>query len=403
MSSSTAPILLDKTPFEELVTAPKNTVFGLTSTYGVSIIRDVTTVTSGGTITGINGELRLLTDTTGASSAILDTVQTGVYIAGKAAEWGVGLRIPTAPTGNQFATWGLLNDENGYFWGVNATGQYVGLRRNSTDTTIAQSNWNLDKLDGTGSSGIDLDDYSNRGVIYQCDFAWYGYGGILFKVAIPTALGNKVIPVHFIQPAAGQNSIIDPNLPIRVRIGNGGTTSAFSVFTGGRQYSIYGNYVPQSRPISAFRLDFSTSNGLWYPAMVFRKKATFQGRENSVNAALRGFTALSTDRSHLIGVFIEDTTVITGGSFVQPANIPTNETGLEVNTTATATYTPSANALLIYLDVVGRDLGVNNTVLQELERQNFTLPLNKHLVIAVRPINGNGSIDYLTAIMRELR
>lgn len=403
MSSSSFAAVQNRTSIDELITTIKTTLFDIKPQYGTSIIRDVITTANGGTVTTSDGEILVNTNTTGTSSAILDTVQRGVYISGKSAEWGIGIRYATNPTGSQSIIWGLGDASNGFYHGVDATSRFVRLRRGGSDTTIRQSNWSLDKLDGTGRSGINLADYANRGLIYQCEFTWYGYGGITWKILIPTPLEDKLISVHHERPGVGLNSTIDPNLPLRVQVENGGTATALTAAVGGRQYSVYGEFIPQSKITSEFRDGVSTSNGLWFPVMVWRLKSTLNGRTNSVSCAPRSYTASSTDRTHLVGIFIEDTGVITTGTFGQPSNTPTLESALEVNKTATGTYTPSANAYRIYISSLEKNVPYNDPAIQELDKQFFSLPPNKHMVFAAQPVDGNGSLTVSTMNVRELR
>ena len=101
-----------------------------------------------------------------------------------AAEAGIGIRLPVAPTGNQVVRWGVFDDQNGLFFGQNvANGIFVAIRRAGVDTIIPQSSWNVDPLDGTGPSGATLN--LAKGNIFQIVFTWYGYGVIEFRVVHP--------------------------------------------------------------------------------------------------------------------------------------------------------------------------------------------------------------------------
>jgi hypothetical protein len=90
------------------------------------------------------------------------------------------------------------------------------------DARIPQSGFNLDKADGTGQSGFNLD--INKILMYYIDYAWYGAGSIRFGVKDQdgeiTYLhkfvhGNNKIEAYF---RAG-------NLPIRYEVINNGVPS----------------------------------------------------------------------------------------------------------------------------------------------------------------------------------
>ena len=100
----------------------------------------------------------------------------------------------------------------------NATGSPV-------DNSVTQANWNLDKLDGTGSSGLTLDITKTQLMIL--DFSWLGVGDVRcgFEIGgVPIYchkfLHSNVLDVVFMST---------PNLPIRAEITNDGTGAVDSI------------------------------------------------------------------------------------------------------------------------------------------------------------------------------
>lgn len=75
---------------------------------------------------------------------------------------------------------GYFDDENGIFFEMNGTSVRIGVRSKVSgsvvDTYIEQASWNLDKLDGTGFSELDID-FTNQ-ILFIFDFAWLGSGSI---------------------------------------------------------------------------------------------------------------------------------------------------------------------------------------------------------------------------------
>jgi hypothetical protein len=90
---------------------------------------------------------------------------------------------------NQVKRWGYFDDNDGLFFAKSGTTLQV-VRRTSTsgspvDYPVAQADWNYDKLDGTGPSGVAID--ITTGSIWELQFQWLGVGvvnwylnGILF-------------------------------------------------------------------------------------------------------------------------------------------------------------------------------------------------------------------------------
>ena len=373
--------------FNELNVAEKFAIVELTSVYGISSLRDAVTTAGGGTVTNNATEYNLSNPASGTASAILESVLRGRYEPGFAGEAGIGVRIPTLPTGNQVGRWGLFDSQNGAFFGVNSTNIFVAIRKGGVDTTIPQSSWNADKLDGTGPSGATLD--LSKGNIFQMVFTWYGYGVIEFRVVIPnpTTLEQEVITVNRFSPT-GQTSFVDPNLPLRAQIDNNGTATAYSLFVGGRQYSIIGKYNPEFR-VTSERRRISNVTSTLTPVISFLRKAVFpagSGRTNSVQVDLEEINIISTtDLSFqvLLGGTLD-------GTFVNypTANtiIPTNETALLVNNSST---TITGGEVVLQGITAGNKGGTN--ILASKELLDFTLPENTFVTLAVSNIGGGGS------------
>ena len=156
-----------ESPFGEFLVVERTPIIELNSSYGTSVLRDIETVTGSGSITSSNAEIVLSTGTTATSTAKLDSAEIGRYIPGYSAEIGIGIRISTDPTGNQEFTWGGIgqDDNNGLYFGKDATGFFVARLRSNVETRVYQSNWNKDKLDGTGTSTFNINNAD--GHIYQ--------------------------------------------------------------------------------------------------------------------------------------------------------------------------------------------------------------------------------------------
>lgn len=117
---------------------------------------------------------------------------------------------------------GLFDDENGLFLELSDDVYFV--RRTFTsgskeDIKVKQSDWNLDKFDGTGSSGITIN--FSKTQIFIIDYEWLGVG----RVRMGFVIDGKIYYAHqFLN-----TNILDvvymstPNLPIRTSIENLGT------------------------------------------------------------------------------------------------------------------------------------------------------------------------------------
>ena len=124
---------------------------------------------------------------------------------------------------------GYFDDNNGLFLECNA-GTINLVRRTYTggsasDNTIPQSSWNLDKMDGTGASKINLDFTKTQ--IFMMDFEWLGVGRVRFGFNVEGV-------TYYVHELSAANSLTTvymstPNLPLRYQIINDGTGAASSI------------------------------------------------------------------------------------------------------------------------------------------------------------------------------
>ena len=115
-----------------------------------------------------------------------------------------------------------LDPNNGIFFETNS-GLSWNIAKNGTVTeTIAQANWNVDKLDGTGASEITLDPSAPQ--ILAIDYEWLGIG----RVRVGFVINGLIYYCHYFNhsniPAFDSVYMSTPNLPLRYTIETDGTT-----------------------------------------------------------------------------------------------------------------------------------------------------------------------------------
>ena len=118
---------------------------------------------------------------------------------------------------------GYFDENNGIFFENNGINFAVVLRSKVTgtaaDTRVPMSSWNLDKMDGTGPSGLTLN--LSLIQIFFIDFSWLGSG----RVRIGFMFEGEPHYVHeFVSSNVGTSVYMSsPNLPLRCEISNDGT------------------------------------------------------------------------------------------------------------------------------------------------------------------------------------
>lgn len=125
---------------------------------------------------------------------------------------------------------GYFNTQNGVF--LQRTDSAVSFVRRTyvtgaaVDTTVAQADWNGDKLDGTGDSGYTLD--LTKAQITWMDFEWLGVGSVRCGFVID---GNFIV-CHTFNNANNLSSVYMTTaiLPVRYEVTNTGATASSSTF-----------------------------------------------------------------------------------------------------------------------------------------------------------------------------
>ncbi len=193
------------------------------------LIWSESTATGGNIIYNTNRASCLLTTNgNNGSSAIRQSKQRINYQPGKsllvlttfilgAAENNVRKRI------------GYFDSNNGVF--LQQTASALSIVKRSyvggfvSETTVDQSSWNLDTLDGNGPSGILLD--VTKAQIFMADFEWLGVG----RVRVGFIINGMPIYVHEFLFTNVIDSVYmsTPNLPVRYEITNTAAGTAGSL------------------------------------------------------------------------------------------------------------------------------------------------------------------------------
>lgn len=153
---------------------------------------------------------------------------------------------PQDEISNVTKRFGCFDDKNGLFFELDGVEPAVVIRSSisgsAVDTRITQTNWNHDKLDGTGYSGLTLD--WGKFALFYIHYSWLGDNAIEFGIYSD----GKKLPVHR-QAYAGTNETAynqSGNLPASFEIKNTaalGTAptmeiGCIAVFNGGMQGAV---------------------------------------------------------------------------------------------------------------------------------------------------------------------
>jgi hypothetical protein len=280
---------------------------------------------------------------------------------------------------------GYFNSDNGVFFQQKDDVLSFVIRTYTSGTasdarTITQSNWNTDKLDGTGSSGITLDETKTQ--ILFIDFEWLGVGSVRCGFVI----NGEFIVAHVFQNANTLTEVYMQTaiLPMRYEIeATGALTGTKSMkqicssvmSEGGYEQTSQLTWVRETTETTGITTSF-------YPLVSIRLKSTNLGAVVIPN----GFNFMPTSASDFFEVALIKNATLTGASF---ASVSTN---VEGDTAATA----MTGGTIVRSDFTSSGV-LSSTAVNEVSVYNPYLQLGVTIggtsdiyTIAVRTITGTG-------------
>lgn len=124
---------------------------------------------------------------------------------------------------------GSFDNSNGVFFELASDDLYVVIRSSTSgspvDTRVKRTSFNIDKLDGTGPSGVTID-FTKR-QIFLIQYQWLGVGTVSYGFSF----NGKIYLCHQVHNANSGTTtyMANPNLPVRYEIRNTGTPTGTGV------------------------------------------------------------------------------------------------------------------------------------------------------------------------------
>lgn len=192
---------------------------------------------------------------------------------------------------------GYFDDANGVFYKVDDSGISLVIRSSVSgtviDTSIPQTSWNLDQLNGQGKSGLVLDITKDQ--IFSFDIEWMGTG----KVRCGFLIDGSMLYVHEFKFSNADNTSFmkTATLPARFEIENktGGNAAtlketAVVIMTEGDAKGFVNQFT-----ISNAATPRQVSNSL-EPIISIRPKTYFNNQKNRIASMLKSASIFSQDK-----------------------------------------------------------------------------------------------------------
>lgn len=358
---------------------------------------DNITGTAAATFNADEGLVNLTVGTASGDQIVRETYKVFAYQPGKSLLVMNTFVFGTAKA-NLRQRVGYYGANNGIYFERDGTTNYMVERSSVTgsvvNTRVAQSSWNVDKLDGTGPSGLTLD--SSKAQILYMDIEWLGLG----TVRTGFVINGSFVPVHNFHHAnlVITTYITTASLPLRYEMTNTGITASAStlkqvcstvISEGG--YQLQGSQNAVGTPIATPTT--LTTAGTTYPIISLRLKTTRLDSIVILSAlSILGITNNANYRWSIVGA---GTT--TGGTWVSAgtnSSVEYNITGTSFagGRTLASGYFQGSNQGSSSIDIPKDSLFTF-----QLERNSFTPTVYEMTLTATAATNGDqvhASLDW---------
>jgi len=246
---------------------------------------------------------------------------------------------------------------------------------------IPKSSFNVDKLDGTGPSGMILN--PQKGNVYQIQFQYLGFGNATFSTEDPNT--GLLVPFHMIKNTNARTAPVlkNPNMSVLCTSANiGGTTSktlktaSMAAFTEGRIAKLDPKF-SKSWTIS------SVNQSTYRPLALLKSNRVFQNQSNFgefdlLRASLSNETAGASGKTITIGLFLGAT--VTGEVNYQYINPSNSIVSYATLAPAAQTISNLANLTPFYEILAGP----SGTQTDFLETMQFVFQIGRPLLVAIK-------------------
>lgn len=203
----------------------------------------------------------------------------------------------------------------------------------STDTWVPQSQWNGDKMDGTGASGYVLD--PSKGNVYQIGVQYLGFGIVTCQIEVTYNNGNNAefIAAHTFKFPNNRTTthISQPSFPFTMAAYSAGSTTDVSVSVGSFAGFIEGRK-QLTGPRNTYFGSVSSSTSAYTPIFTVRNDYVYAGRANQAVINILSVSGAA-----------KSTTGITSFYLIRNATLTTGTTNFAVHATTSCSDVDSAS------------------------------------------------------------
>lgn len=247
-----------------------------------------------------------------------------------------------------------------------------------TNTFVSQSSFNIDRLDGSGPSGMILD--QTKGNVYEINFQYLGFGNSTFNIEDPET--GKFATFHNIKNANSRTTPVlkNPNVSVLATSANIGGTTNTQLKTASMASFIEGDIIKLD-PKFAKSFQFSGINSPTYiPLGILKTNRIYNGEScfGEFDILRIAGSNESTSKTLTIGFFLDPRVIgEVNFQYIDEENSIVSYANLDPDVD---TIENIANLTPFYETVVGP----NNSVQENLDLLEIIFGIGRDLVIAIK-------------------
>ncbi len=355
-------------------------------------------VLNGGTMTQASGMGVATTSTTTLSSALLESKQHARYKSGLGglSRFTALFTSPVTATeqyiglGDETGSSAAFN--NGYMVGYDGTTFGFHRFQNDTKITVAQASWD-DPMDGTGSSGMTLDQTKLN--VFAIQYQYLGAGAI--RLFIESDTTGEFILVHTIDYANNniEPSTHNPNFHHIMWVDNKSTTSNLILKSSSYAYFVEGKtqFIELHQPEFATGIQEKTTVTSEVAILTIRNKTSYVSKTNFIDIHIQGIASSieASSANNLANIRVIKNTTL--GGTPSYSDINTSNSVVEIDTSGT---TITGGQELISVPLAGK----NDKEIRDIV--NLRLLLNPGETITIAGSSLNSATIRAGILWREL-
>lgn len=377
-------VALPRTAFGQVTMAQETPEVQVDYRYGVLADSATTSATGAGSHSASNSMMYIDTGSASDSSSTVETVRYIRYATGQGAKCCFTAVFTPGVAGSTQII-GCGNSNEGYFFGYNGADFGVMIRRDAVDTWIPSSDWNGDRMDGSGPSKQVMD--TSVGNVFQIQFQWLGFGAVRYFVE--NTVSGHFQQVHAIHYANSNTlpSTLNPSFPVTAHVENTTNNSSVVLATSSMYAAVEGKRELLGPTFAIDNIKVADSITDIQNMLTIHSKNTFHSHPNYTPVMLRSLNIASEGTKSAVIYLIRNATVAGTQTWT---DVDTDLSVIEYDTDGTSL----TGGVILLMSVIQP----NDSTQFDLTALKIEMQRNTSISVGTR-LSGNGSNDITLSLL----